>query len=284
MWELRSVRSEIPIRFFLALVVFSGTGGVLWGKDFYQPALDPQVAPPVIGGLFLWEQSFYAATEWDSFLFRTASWGTLGGVSPVFIQYFFDSALLAGPLSPGENPSAAVAFWLNAVQFEYGFRGSFVLGTSSQGYLEYSRRSLHPLRPVYAQTSYDILAMGGEWRLEAGDACLLFHPRTAWLQMFPLWQSILPEYRELFRLEAAWELSHPLATDWAVFIGGRPTLIVTRKEDWGWDLTLESGLRFSRDHGTSEVYLRLTGADDTELLEAGPHRDFQVGLGLRLWR
>lgn len=273
--------SSLPRAFLLILLL---TWDPLWGKDFPQPLPDTQGELPLIGGMFLWEQSFHSDTQWDSFLFRTASWGTLAGGPYGFLQYFFDSALLAGPLSPGENPAAVVGFWLNAVQFEYGLRGTFPFSVDHQVYGEYSRRSLHPLRPGYAQTSYDVLALGAEIKILGGPMEAALHPRLSWLQMFPFWQSVLPTYRELIRGEIGWDAAVPGPGSLKWFAGGRKSLLYTRSGTFGWEVYADAGLRLEGPQGRGELYGRLFFSDDTELLEKSPHRDFQAGAGLRFFR
>jgi len=284
----------------LVLLSLLGLAGPLCAKDFPEPVLaaDPLAASSrrglAAGGGAAFEYADYLAAhdDVDSFYFRLSSSPVLCDIGDaVALGGMFESVLMCGPVPSGETPVNAVAFWMNAVQFEYGLYASVALaGPGRAGphlLAEYSRTSQHPMRPAYSEVATDILMLGLDLpRLELGrgpgSTVILSSLRGGYRDLFAFWQSALPKPRVSWVLKPAIEARTQLAA--ALFAVARfyPELFIDRYSGLpDANFFAEAGLAVERGRDSSELLLTLYESRDSELLRSVPHPTFEAGLSLR---
>lgn len=206
---------------------------------------------------------------------------------------YYDTYLLIGPVTPGEDAFSIAEWNMNAVQFEYGVIVATPIGELNLA-LEYGRTSQHPLRGGYSEVSADILELavyGSRFRL--ARSWWNIGVRAAWLDLFDFWQSPLLAPRTAARFELPLEGSAPVAilpgfeAVWRLW----PRLILTRAEGaWPYSDTrprvqtkidAEAGIRISNDSAV-EILIELFCTADTEQLRGEPAPLATLGIVVRM--
>ncbi len=176
-------------------------------KDF--PAavaeVDPLAAsvspgvPAGMGGAFEYGNYFASHDDVDSFYLLSSVNPVLFDAGGIFaLGGIYEADLLCGPVAAGETQASVAAFWMNAVQFEYGLYASLALPFARRPHLlaEYSRTSQHPLRPQYSQVAADVVMLGiAPAELKLGRVAILTYLRAGYSDLFAFWQSALPRPR-----------------------------------------------------------------------------------------
>ncbi|RPJ04222.1 MAG: hypothetical protein EHM28_13830, partial [Spirochaetaceae bacterium] len=169
----------------------------LAGKDFQEPleVIDPLYPDAKDSSGFLTYGYCDISNTWyvvmndsSSYYNRVLGAFTLLDINNDFaLNAYYSTYLLVGPVLPGETPATAAEFWMNAVQFEYGFTGAArVLGWDI--IFEYSRTSQHPLKSEYSQVTTDVLKTGFVApRLILDNIMAIFWFRTGFVDLFDFW-------------------------------------------------------------------------------------------------
>ena len=277
----------------VVLVLFLIVGAPVFGVDFPDPfdVIDPGDFPgkgtdsgvflPFMAGSFSYDHAVVLHSADELFQIRTNAYGTLLDIDRLGVGYRFDALLLAGPVDSSESAASVAEFWLNAVQYEYGFHASYRVGENWTLLGEYSRLSLHPLRRGFGQTAYDIVKFGlAAPVLEWGAGRMESNLRFGYHSLFRFWESELSQYRVRYsvaprmRLTGLWETPFYLDSEAAV--------LVLREGGIGYEIYAEGGRSFSLTGGGFELYLWLRFNDDAELQEDSTEGSRQIGLGMRL--
>ena len=105
-------------------------------KDFPEAllAVDPLAAaarpgiPAGMGGAFEYGNYLFAHDYVDSFYLRSSlSPVIFDGGSDFALGALYETDLLCGPVGAGQTAANIAAFWMNAVQFEYGLYASLAM-------------------------------------------------------------------------------------------------------------------------------------------------------------
>ncbi len=267
-------------------------------KDFPEPVLsvDPLAAatrpglPAGMGGAFEYCNYAFAHDEVDSFYFRVSA-------SPAFVDLgdafalgsIFESTLMCGPLRTGTTAANVAAFWMNAVQFEYGLYASLaVTEPGKDGFhllAEYSRTSQHPLGSpglTYSQVSSDILAVGlAPPELALGPATVLSYLRIGYCSLLAFWGSSLAQPRASWFLKPAVEVELPLE-GLALVARAYPYIFIDRyakRLDADW--FAEAGAILARGRESAELLVTLYDTRNSEMLDEAVHPTFEAGVSVR---
>jgi len=274
-----------------------------FGKDFPEPVpvADPLAAsagpglPAGLGAAFEYGNYLFSHDDVDSFYLRV-------GASPVLFDLDgrlalganYESVLMCGPVPSGDTPANVAAFWMNAVQFEYGLYASWAIGTEASRSMrvlaEYSRTSQHPLRTAYSEEAADILMLGiasPELALMpdrgAGPLRLRCYLRVGWRGLFGFWESSLPEPRVSWVAKGAVEAELPLTDSFALVARAYPEIFVDRRANSiDANLFAEAGASIGRGALRDELLLSLYATRDSDMLKGAAHPTFEAGLALRL--
>jgi hypothetical protein len=229
----------------------------------------------------------------DLFSLRQRTAVAFAAGAGVGLTGYYDTYLLIGPVTPGEDAFSIAEWNMNAVQFEYGVIAATPIGGFNVA-LEYGRTSQHPLRGGYSEVSADILeiAVYGP-RFHLSRSSWDVGVRAAWLDLFDLWQSPLLAPRTAARFElpvagsASIAILPGLEAVWRLW----PRLILTRVEDaWPYadtrprvqtELDAEAGIRFSR-HSALEILIELFRTADSEQLRGEPAPLATLGIVVRM--
>jgi hypothetical protein len=278
-------------------------------KDFPEPVAvaDPLEAsagpgiPAGLGAAFEHGSYLFAHDDIDGFYMRVGASPVildLGGIFALGGNY--EAILMCVPVPEGETPVNIAAFWMNAVQFEYGLYASLDLGRAIaplrgkagaglRFLAEYSRTSQHPLRHEYSEEADDILMVGismpertlfpgraaGELRLRC---CL----RIGWRELFAFWQSTLPQPRISWIAKSEAEALLPLAGRLGLVVRVYPEVFLDRRsKSIDANLFSEAGLSLGRDAFRDELLATLYATGDSDMLDGVAHPTFEAGLAIR---
>jgi hypothetical protein len=247
-------------------------------------------APAGLGGAFEYGNYFLAHDDADSFFLRAS-------LNPIFFRAgedfalggLYETDLLCGPVGEGQTAANIAAFWMNAVQFEYGLYASARVSRELGLHLlaEYSRSSQHPLRSdnyySYSEVTADILSLGlCIPRLELGPVSAGSSLRLGYRDLFGFWKSSLPLPRVSWFARAALEAKLPLKNGLILVGRAYPDLFVDRygnKLDA--DFLVELGIALARGELDDELLLTCYGTRDSELLDDRAHPTFEAGVLFR---
>lgn len=192
------------------------------GRDFHEPgrALDP------FHGFYAkveYNNHLFSSSDHDSFDLNTLVAATLWDWKEVLaVKLYYGSYLLVGPVAAGDTAPSIAAWWMNAVQFEYGLIGGFNLRNMGlpalRVTLEYGRTSQHPFRAGYSEVATDILRGGVLFpQIEFNGFGLRSSLHAAYIDLFDMWQSVLPKPRTKFLINPCMELDLPLTSNLALY-------------------------------------------------------------------
>jgi hypothetical protein len=268
-----------------------------FGKDFPEPPalVDPLAsaagpgAAAGLGAAFEYGNYCLSHDDVDSFYFRV-------GASPVLFAHGdgfalggnYESVLMCGPVPTGDTPATVAAFWMNAIQFEYGLYASLALPGGVHALAEYSRTSQHPFagRSQYSAVSADILMLGlASPRLRAGPARIDFYARFGYRDLYDFWEASIPKPRASWILKPAAEARLPLSGRLSAVARAYPEVFYDRKaERLDADAFGEAGLSLDGEAESEELLFTIYGTRDSELLKNEAHPCFEAGLSLRFSR
>jgi hypothetical protein len=243
-----------------------------------------------MGGAFEYGDYFLAHDEVDSFYLRSSLSPVVFAIGDSFaLGAIYDALLLCGPVGKGQTAANIAAFWMNAVQFEYGLYASARLSGDPDLRLlaEYSRTSQHPLGSgnalTYSQVTADILMLGLSLpELRAGDVDLRCYLRLGYRDLFGFWRSELPAPRVSWICKPAIEARHALKGDLVLVARTYPEVFVDRyRKRLDANLFGEAGLAFAKGSYDDELLLTLYGTRDSDLLKDRAHATFEAGLAFR---
>jgi hypothetical protein len=248
------------------------------------------VAPAGMGGAFEYGNYFLAHDEADSFFLRAS-------LNPVFFRAgesfalggLYETDLLCGPVGEGQAAANIAAFWMNAVQFEYGLYASACVSRELGLHLlaEYSRSSQHPLRSdnyySYSEVTADILSLGlCVPELELGPVSAGSYLRVGYRDLFGFWKSSLPLPRVSWFARAAVEAKLTLRKGLVLVGRAYPDLFVDRyKKKLDADFLVELGIALARGALDDELLLTCYGTRDSDLLADRAHPTFEAGVLFR---
>lgn len=228
----------------------------------------------------------------DLFSLRQRTAVAFVATSSLGLTGYYDTYLLIGPVTPGEDAFSIAEWNMNAVQFEYGVIAATRVGRSHVAF-EYGRTSQHPLRGGYSEVSADIVELAVYCpERHVGRSAWAVGVRAAWLDLFDFWQSPLLAPRTAMRFELAIEGAAAMGllgidAVWRLW----PRLIVTRAEGaWPYahiepraqaELDAEVGVRIS-GRSAVEVLLELYATADSEQLRGDPAPLTTFGIALRM--
>jgi hypothetical protein len=282
----------------LAVAILLLAPEVAEAKDFPESVLsvDPLAAaahpgiPAGIGGAFEYSNYLFAHDDVDSFYLHSS-------LSPVFFDSggafalgaIYETVLMCGPVGTGQTAANVAAFWMNAVQFEYGlYAGVRLPGTTGLHLLaEYARTSQHPLHSgniySYSEVSADILMLGLSLpRFEPGPVELRSYLRLGYRDLFDFWQSTLPKPRVSWICKPAVEARLPLREPFCLVARAYPELFIDRyKRALDANFFGEAGIALARGIYDDELLLTFYGTKDSDMLKDGPHPTFEAGLVFR---
>ncbi|MEX2442676.1 MAG: hypothetical protein WD492_03660 [Alkalispirochaeta sp.] len=213
------------------------------------------------------------------------------------VGLFYSTYMLNGPVNPGDSPGAEAAQWMmNAVQFEYGFVGTYEVTPNrplrAALVAEYSRRSYHPLRSGFEDPAADILRAGVVLRDVTGPGSdrltTDWAARFSWSELYEFWGAPgIDQPRALYTVHLGVEAT--VETRLAavkLFAVGMPDVILLRDGGVEVDLALQGGVRLGSGIGSAggagrvELFLDYYRSDDTEQrVEASPAE--LLGYGIR---
>lgn len=264
-----------------------------FGKIFPLPvaAADPLAAasrpglPAGMDGAFEYGNYAFAHDDVDSFYFRLSASPVVFDLGDTFaLGANFESILMCGPVPATDTPVNIAAFWMNAVQFQYGLYASLALPLPGRPHLlaEYSRTSQHDLRPQYSQVSYDLLMGGVAWpEYGLGPVALRSYVRAGYGSLFAFWQSALPQPRISWLLMPSAEAELPLG-GFSIVARLYPDIFIdryTKHLDADW--FAEAGAAIVKCGESTELLLTLYATRDSELLAGAVHPAFEFGLSVR---
>jgi hypothetical protein len=237
----------------------------------------------------------FADTQIDRFQVNAYAHHGILDVGRGRVGAFYSTYMLNGPVNPGDSPGAEAAQWMmNAVQFEYGFVGTWELtpgrGPRTAVVAEYSRRSYHPLRSGFEEPAADILRTGIVVRGMRGP---LFESlitdwaaRVSWAELYEFWGAPkIEQPRALYTLHLGVEATVPTVfRQTELFLVGMPDVILLREGGASVDVTLQGGLRMgpelTRGGARLELFLDYYRSADTEQ-RATPSPAELFGYGVR---
>jgi hypothetical protein len=292
-----AMRAAIVIT--LAALILAYAPGPTAAKDFPEPVLaaDPLAAasrpglPAGMGGSFEYGNYAVAHDDVDSFYLRLSA-------SPVFFRLgdafalggSYESVLMCGPVAASDTAANIAAFWMNAIQFEYGLYASFALpGLGPRGphiLAEYARTSQHPFvgRTQYSEVSADILMTGIAFpELRLGSFSALSYLRLGYRDLFDFWQSELPKPRVWLVAKPAIEARYPI-NEGGIFAVARayPEIFIDRyKEALDANIFAETGIAFGKGQDSAEILFTIYGTRDSDLLRNSAHPTFEAGISFR---
>jgi hypothetical protein len=262
-------------------------------KDFPESVLatDPLAAaarpgvPAGMNGAFEYGNYALAHDDVDSFYFRLSGSPVIFAIGDSFaLGGDFESILMCGPVSAGDTPANIAAFWMNAVQFQYGVYASLALPLQGRPRLlaEYARTSQHDLRAQYSQVSYDLLIGGvAAPELALGPVSLRSSLRAGYGSLFAFWHSSLAQPRMSWMLLPSAEAEFPLGLC-SLVARVYPELFIDRySSSLDADWFAEAGAAFVEGGDSTELLLTLYGTRDSEMLAGAAHPTFELGLALR---
>lgn len=227
----------------------------------------------------------FASTEIDRFQVNAVAHHGIVDVAPARVSAFYSTHMLNGPVNAGDSPGAEAAQWMmNAIQFEYGFLGSWDLTRRRPArtavVAEYSRRSYHPLRSGFEEPAADVLRAGIVARGVPGP---LFEAvttdwaaRFAWAELYEFWgapgiEQPRARYTLHLGVEAAVETGVPEVQG---FLLAMPDVILLRQGGVSVDVALQGGVRLGaasgrgassgRSGGRLELFIDYYRSADTE--------------------
>jgi hypothetical protein len=273
----------------------------LGAKDFPEStfAIDPAAfarekgLPTGMGGSFEYGNYLFSHDDVDSFYLRSSLSPALLRLGDRFtLGGLYESVLMCGPVPSGDTAANIAAFWMNALQFEYGLYASYRLPGSLGLDLvaEYSRTSQHPMRPAYSEVATDIL-MGGIAlpRLELGPIEGLGYLRIGYRDLAAFWQSSLPKPRvswvakPALEARAALPRAAPHGAELYCVLRLYPELFIDRyTKALDANLFAEGGLALSKGRYDDELLLTLYSTKDSDLLRGEAHPAFEAGLSVKL--
>jgi hypothetical protein len=247
-------------------------------------------APANFGGAFEYANYFISHDDVDSFYLRSS-------VNPVFFDLdgafalggLYETDLLCGPVGAGQTAANIAAFWMNALQFEYGLYASARLPTATplHALAEYSRTSQHPLRSEnvysYSQVTADILMLGlSAPELELGRARVGASARLGYRDLFGFWKSDLPKPRVSWILRSSVEAKLPLRSSLFLVARAYPDIFIDRyKKKLDGDFLAELGIALAKGSLDDEILLTCYGTRDSDLLADKAHPTFEAGILFR---
>jgi hypothetical protein len=267
-------------------------------KDFPEAVLaaDPLAAaqlrgfPAGLGGAFEYGNYLIAHDDVDSFFLRAS-------LSPVFFTVgdgfalgaLYETDLLCGPVGAGQTAANVAAFWMNAVQFEYGLYASAALPGAAglHALAEYSRTSQHPLHSgnsyTYSQVTADILMLGLSLpEFELGPVSARAYLRLGYRNLMPFWQSTLPQPRVSWVAKPAIEARLPLRGKLSLVARSHPEIFIDRFADkLDANFFGEAGVAFADGATDDELVLSLYATHDSDMLDGAAHPTFEAGLVFR---
>jgi hypothetical protein len=270
-------------------------------KDFPEPAAvaDPlavspgPVLPAGFGAVFEYGNYLFAHDDIDSFYTRVGANPVLFNLGGRFaLAGNYEAVLMCGPVPAGDTPANIAAFWMNAVQFEYGLYASLALGADAEGCLrllaEYSRTSQHPLRPAYSEVAADILMLG----VAAPERSLLHGAvelrvrgslRSGWRGLFAFWESSLPQPRMSWTSKLAVEAELSLSGPLCVVARAYPEFFLDRyTNSIDANLFAEAGVSIGTALLRDEFLVTLYATRDSDMLDGAAHPAFEAGFALKL--
>jgi hypothetical protein len=293
---MKSKRRTFSILFIIpALVILAPP---VLAKDFPEAVLqvDPLAAssstgvPAGLGGSFEYGNyciakdgdvdSFYMISSLCPVLFNLNGTFALGGI--------YQTDLLCGPVAPGQTAANVAAFWMNAIQFEYGLYASLALPIEGRPHLlaEYSRTSQHPLgdRDQYSQVSADLLILGiAPAEFSIGPVRILSYLRAGYSSLFDFWQSSLPEPRISWLLKPAIEAELPLLGRCSFVARAYTEFFIDRNtERPDANYFAEAGLAISEGSLDDELLFTIYDTRDSDLLANAANPTFEAGLSVRI--
>lgn len=261
-------------------------------KDFPESVLsvDP-LAAAGMGASFEYCDYALSHDDVDSFFFRLSA-------SPVICDFgdrvaigaSFESTLMSGPVPAGDSPATIAAFWMNAMQFEYGLYASVDLaGSGIEGcriLAEYSRTSQHPFsgRSQYSQVTTDILMAGMAFpELSLGELRALSYIRAGYGQLFAFWKSSVADLpRVSWMLKPAIEARYALGRSCFAVARAYPQIFIDRfKGKLDADIYAEAGVAIGKGSNSEEFLFSLYATRDSGLLAKAAHPTFESGFSLR---
>jgi hypothetical protein len=267
-------------------------------KDFPESVLeaDPLAAassaglPAGMGASLEYGNYFLAHDDYDSFYFRLGASPVLFAAGDRFaLGGVFESILMCAPVLSDEVAANIAAFWMDVARYEYGLYGSLALGGGGKGgfrlLAEYSRTSQHPFinRPEYSQVATDILMLGLSFpEIRRGPFSALSYLRLGHEELFPFWQSGLPESRASWTMKTALEATLSLGRGLVAVARAYPELFIDRYEGiLDADIFFEAGLGGEKGRDSAELLLSLFATRDSELLAGRANPLFEAGLAIR---
>ncbi len=227
----------------------------------------------------------FSSTEIDRFQVNAVAHHGIVDVAPARLSAFYSTHMLNGPVNAGDSPGAEAAQWMmNAIQFEYGFLGSWDLtrGRPARTALvaEYSRRSYHPLRGGFEEPAADVLRTGIVARGVPGPffeaVTTDWAARFAWAELYEFWGApkiSQPRARYTFHLGAEATVKTGVSQVEG-FLLAMPDVILLRQGGVSVDVAVQGGLRLGasagrgaaseRAGGRLELYLDYYRSADTE--------------------
>jgi hypothetical protein len=256
---------------FFLLPVFS--------RDFKEPPVvyDPlacqegeQVFLNYVYGDARGEFQCFHGSDYDNFDARALITFNLVSLESTFaLNGFWDVYLLIGPVAPGEAPPTIAAFWMNAVQFQYGFTASFNL-SGWHILLESSRTSQHPFagRTAMAEIATDVLRTGFTAPpLTFGDLAFAFALRTGYIDLFDFWQSTMPKPRTFWIFSPSLSANYRLNGLLSLYGDLGPDFLILRKGGFDANLTLEAGVEIGYGKPRLRLFLEYYHTGDTEEIQ-----------------
>jgi hypothetical protein len=282
---------------FVAAALFLPAAGAS-AKDFPEAllAVDPLAAatrpgmPAGMGGAFDYGNYLFAHDDVDSFYLRSSLSPVIFDADGAFaLGALYETDLLCGPVGAGQTAANVAAFWMNAVQFEYGLYASARLPFRTEMHLlaEYSRTSQHPLHSgniyTYSEVTADILMLGLSLpRLEAGPVSLRSYLRLGYRNLMPFWQSSLPQPRVSWIAKPAVEAKYPIGGGLGLVARCDPEVFIDRyARTLDANLFGEAGIAIADGAYDDELLLTFYATRDSDLLKDEAHPSFEAGIAFR---
>ncbi len=246
---------------------------------------------PVVYSQTALDYQLFRNTPEDKFQIGHFTHYAIADAGRVRASIYYATFLFSGPVNPGDTPGADAARWMmNAIQFEYGVLGHYLLGDGPGWTLvgEFGRRSYHPVRGGgWAEPAADILRGGiAPPVLTRGATSLEALFRVSWSDIYDFWGSDLPLPRVEYQFHHAYELRHRLVRRPRLLLDPFALVMVDtnllRSGSIDNDLTYEAGIAVSGSGGGAlELYIGGYESRDTEQREERTALASLLGWGLR---